>query len=137
MLGEYGSDQQEPGWLIIFYFSIGRVTRDFLSKTCDKVDLVEPVPSFVDAAHKELASLKEQGKIGDIFPLGMQDFTPEKGKYWLIWCQWCVGHLADKPLIEFLKRCIDGLQAGGTIIVKENNAPYSDVFDEVDSSVTR
>lgn len=116
---------------------IGRVTRDFLAKVCDKVDLVEPVPSFVEAAHKELASLKDQGKVGEIYPVGMQDFTPEKGKYWLIWCQWCVGHLSDKALIEFFKRCVDGLQPGGTIIVKENNAMQGDDFDEVDSSVTR
>ncbi|CAN6638088.1 alpha N-terminal protein methyltransferase 1 [Trichomonascus vanleenenianus] len=116
---------------------IGRVTRDFLSRECDKVDLVEPVESFVEQAHKELASLKEKGKVGEIYQVGMQDFTPEEGKYWLIWCQWCVGHLSDDNLVEFFKRCIKGLQPGGWIVVKENNTKYEDDYDEVDSSVTR
>lgn len=118
-------------------YRIGRVTRDFLSKICDKVDLEEPVPSFVEAAHKELAELKEQGKVGEIFPVGMQDFTPEKGKYWVIWCQWCLGQLSDKALVAFLKRCVEGLQPGGTIVVKENNIMTEDDFDATDSSVTR
>lgn len=116
---------------------IGRVTRDFLSNICDKVDLVEPVSSFVEQAHRELAPLKAEGKVGEIYPVGMQDFTPEKGKYWLIWCQWCLGHLGDDALVEFLKRCIEGLQPGGTIVVKENNTLVEDDFDETDSSVTR
>ena len=25
----------------------------------------------------------------------LQDFTPEEGKYDLIWCQWVLGHLTD------------------------------------------
>lgn len=95
------------------------------------------MPSFVEAAHKELAPLKEAGVVGEIFGVGMQDFTPEKGKYWVIWCQWCLGHLSDKALVEFLKRCVEGLQPGGTIVVKENNSPVEDDFDETDSSVTR
>lgn len=99
--------------------------------------MVEPVPSFVEQAHKELATLKADGKVGEIYPLGMQDFTPEEGKYWLIWCQWCLGHLGDDALVAFLKRCVAGLQPGGTIVVKENNAPMEDDFDETDSSVTR
>ncbi|ANB14657.1 Tae1p [Sugiyamaella lignohabitans] len=116
---------------------IGRITKDFLSKICDQVDLVEPVKNFVDQAHESLADLKKEGKVGTIFNVGMQDFTPEEGKYWLIWCQWCVGHLADDRLVEFFQRCIKGLQPGGYIIVKENNAPVEDDFDDTDSSVTR
>ncbi|ODQ67981.1 hypothetical protein NADFUDRAFT_81089 [Nadsonia fulvescens var. elongata DSM 6958] len=116
---------------------IGRVTRDMLSRVCDKVDLVEPVIPFVEQMHKDLQPLKDAGKVVDIYPIGMQDFVPEEGKYWVIWCQWCVGHLNDENLIKFFQRCIAGLQPGGTIIVKENNTYNDDDFDPTDSSVTR
>lgn len=116
---------------------IGRVTRDMLHKFSDKVDLVEPVKPFVDQMKIELEFLDQQGKLGQIYQIGMQDFVPEEGKYWLIWCQWCVGHLPDAEFINFLQRCKNGLQPNGTIIVKENNSVESDVFDETDSSVTR
>lgn len=117
---------------------IGRVTKNMLSKQCDIVDLVEPVKPFCEQMETELNDLKLQGKIGEIYQVGMQDWTPEEGKYWIIWCQWCVGHLPDEQLILFFKRCIKGLQPNGTIIVKENNTPTDqDDFDDTDSSVTR
>lgn len=116
---------------------IGRVTKNFLSRISDKVDLVEPVIPFVEQAHNELRSLKEEGKIGEIYQVGMQEWVPEEGKYWLIWCQWCVGHLPDKELIQFFERCKRGLQKNGTIVVKENNTSGEDDFDPLDSSVTR
>ncbi|KAG0667942.1 Alpha N-terminal protein methyltransferase 1 [Maudiozyma exigua] len=117
---------------------IGRVTKNMLSKQCDIVDLVEPVKPFCEQMEIELSDLKSQGKIGEIFQVGMQDWTPEEGKYWIIWCQWCVGHLPDEQLILFFKRCIKGLQPNGTIIIKENNTPSNhDDFDDTDSSVTR
>lgn len=49
-----------------------------------------------------------------------------------------MGHLTDAGLVEYLKRCADGIRDGGAIVVKENisNCP-DDVFDELDSSVTR
>lgn len=117
---------------------IGRVTRDLLYKFCDEVDLVEPVEPFVKQMSVELNDLTQLGKIGTIYPIGMQDFVPQVGKYWLIWCQWCLGHLPDNELIKFLERCKKGLQPNGTIIVKENNTPSDlDDFDDTDSSVTR
>ncbi|CAR30493.1 N-terminal protein methyltransferase [Lachancea thermotolerans CBS 6340] len=117
---------------------IGRVTRDMLHKHCDVVDLVEPVVPFVKQMDVELASLKEAGRIGHIFDIGMQEWTPETGRYWLIWCQWCVGHLPDEELVAFFLRCKKGLQPNGTIVVKENNTQaLEDDFDEDDSSVTR
>jgi protein N-terminal methyltransferase len=116
---------------------IGRITRDMLYKFSEKVDLVEPVKPFVEQMHKELAPLKAKGVIGDIYDIGMQDWTPEEGRYWLIWCQWCVGQVPDDELVKFLIRCKKGLQPNGTVVVKENNAYGEDVFDETDSSVTR
>lgn len=116
---------------------IGRVTRDFLSKVCAKVDLLEPVEKFVDQARVELAVLEAEGKIGEYYAIGMQDFVPEDGRYLVIWCQWCVGHLPDDKLVEFFERCKKGLQPGGLFVVKENTTLGADDFDETDSSVTR
>jgi protein N-terminal methyltransferase len=59
-------------------------------------------------------------------------------KYDLIWNQWCLGHLTDAQLVEYLARCSSILKEGGFIVVKENlSTGEADVFDEVDSSVTR
>lgn len=71
----------------------------------------------------------------------------------IIWCQWCLGHLADTELVAFLRasRCALALRGSrGVIVVKENLcAPGEDkgddlgvgdprsVFDPLDSSVTR
>ncbi|SCU86932.1 LADA_0E01068g1_1 [Lachancea dasiensis] len=117
---------------------IGRVTRDMLQKHCDVVDLVEPVKPFVDQMEVELAPLAKEGRLGQIYAVGMQDWVPEEGKYWLIWCQWCVGHLPDVELVQFFERCKKALQPNGTIVVKENNTQTGeDDFDATDSSVTR
>lgn len=117
---------------------IGRVTKNFLSKHCEVVDLVEPVKPFVDQMQTELKELIQENKIGQIYDVGMQEWTAEDSKYWLIWCQWCIGHLPDDELVAFFQRCIKGLQPNGTIIVKENNTPTNnDDFDPEDSSVTR
>jgi hypothetical protein len=37
---------------------IGRITTQFLSKMCDKVDLVEPAKTQVKQANKDVADLK-------------------------------------------------------------------------------
>jgi protein N-terminal methyltransferase len=121
---------------------IGRITRDFLWKISDKCDLLEPVKPFVEQMNHELIQVKQKGKLGDIYDLGMQDWNcaPNKtGKYWLIWCQWCVGQLPDDELVEFWIKCRKALieNGVGTMIVKENISPVEDIFDETDSSVTR
>lgn len=119
---------------------IGRITRDFLWKISDECDLLEPVVPFVQQMEKELESVKQRGKLGDIFSVGMQDWQPPShkvGKYWLVWCQWCVGQLPDEELVKFWIKCRECLMPNGTMIVKENIAPLEDIFDETDSSVTR
>ncbi|AAS53986.2 AFR615Wp [Eremothecium gossypii ATCC 10895] len=126
-----------PRYSVDIGAGIGRVTKDLLVKVSDKVDLVEPVKPFVDKARMELAHLADEGKLGAIYEVGMQDWTPDQGKYWLIWCQWCVGHLPDEEFLRFLDRCVRGLQPNGTIIIKENNTIGEDDFDPQDSSVTR
>lgn len=117
---------------------IGRVTRDFLHKICDKVDLLEPVEPFVERMRVELGPLKEQGKIGEIYDIPLQDWKAEKGRYALIWCQWCIGHLPDSAFLQWLDECRNGLQEDGLLVLKENNTnDDDDIFDPEDSSKTR
>ncbi|QBM86514.1 protein N-terminal methyltransferase [Metschnikowia aff. pulcherrima] len=119
---------------------IGRITRDFLWKISDRCDLLEPVKPFVAQMHQELVPVAQKGKLGDIYDIGMQEWQclPEKmGRYWLVWCQWCVGQLPDAELVQFWARCKDALMPNGTLIVKENIAPVEDIFDPTDLSVTR
>lgn len=117
---------------------IGRVTAGFLSKMCEVVDVVEPVEKFANEATK--AKLSGKGRVGDVCVTGLEDWKPATATYDLIWNQWCLGHLTDQQMVEHLKRCKDALTQSGWIIVKENlstDTGGADVFDEVDSSVTR
>ncbi|CAG8440327.1 2079_t:CDS:2 [Acaulospora morrowiae] len=117
---------------------IGRVSKHFLLKIFDKVDLVEYTPKFIQHAERTyLAKEKSLGRIGKFMCLGLQEFTPEEGKYDLIWCQWVLGHLKDDDLEEFFKRCKKGLKPNGMIGVKENVSVFGYRFDKNDSSVTR
>jgi protein N-terminal methyltransferase len=119
---------------------IGRITKNLLSKIFAKTDLVDPVESFNKTVMEGefLRAEREAGKIGEVFTLGLQEFTPEKGKYSVIWNQWCLGHLRDADLVEYFGRCREGLVPdGGVIVVKENLASGQDNYDGTDSSFTR
>lgn len=119
---------------------IGRITRDLLWKVSDTCDLLEPVKPFVAQMHNELAAVAQKGKLGDIYDIGMQEWQcshDKLGKYWLVWCQWCVGQLPDDELVQFWVRCKHALMPNGTLVVKENIAPVEDIFDPTDLSVTR
>ncbi|KAG2184923.1 hypothetical protein INT43_000836 [Umbelopsis isabellina] len=129
----------EKGYACDCGAGIGRVTKEFLLRVpFAKVDLVEQTPKFVEQAKNEY--LKEEiqsGKVGEVYCKGLQEFTPDSGKYDLIWCQWVLGHLTDDDLVSFLKRCKEGLRPNGIIGIKENNATKGYIVDEEDSSVTR
>ncbi|KAL6908724.1 alpha-N-methyltransferase NTM1 [Trichoderma evansii] len=111
---------------------IGRVTEGLLIPLADEVDVIEPVAKFTEGL---------QGKEGvrNVYTQGLQDWEPVEGlTYDLIWTQWCVGHLTDSQLVEYLKRCQVALNPGAMIVLKENlSTSGRDVFDELDSSVTR
>ncbi|KAI4184789.1 MAG: hypothetical protein L6R41_004511 [Letrouitia leprolyta] len=116
---------------------IGRVTAGVLSKVCSVVDLVEPVEKF--AKEVQNTKMHGEGKIDRVYITGLQDWVPVQ-KYDLVWNQWCLGHLTDQELVRYFKRCKDALASGGWIVVKENmstDPDGEDIFDEVDSSVTR
>uniref|UniRef100_A0A7G3ABA0 Alpha N-terminal protein methyltransferase 1 n=1 Tax=Lutzomyia longipalpis TaxID=7200 RepID=A0A7G3ABA0_LUTLO len=114
---------------------IGRVTKHLLMRFFEKVDLVEQCPQFATQIPEYVGDTKH---LGEIYTQGLQDFTPEEGKYDVIWTQWVLGHLTDDDLVAFWRRCISGLAKGGVIVMKENTSSSNEVeVDNEDSSVTR
>ncbi|KAJ2498109.1 hypothetical protein GGH96_004590 [Coemansia sp. RSA 1972] len=116
---------------------IGRVSKHFLLRRFNKVDLVEQNGEFLREAAEYLKDERSEGWVGDMFDLGLQAFTPVQSRYDVVWCQWVLSHLTDDDLVAFFKRCTTGLAPGGLICVKENVAGTSYVVDSEDSSVTR
>ncbi|KAK2752584.1 Alpha N-terminal protein methyltransferase 1 [Onygenales sp. PD_40] len=115
---------------------IGRVTEGFLSRVCESVDIVEPVEKFVAVLKR--GKPYAEGKVGDIYITGIEDWKPTK-TYDLIWTQWCANHLTDAQLVEFLVRCKSALSETGLLVFKENTTSdnIEDLYDEADSTVTR
>jgi len=116
---------------------IGRITEGLLLSIADTVDIIEPIAKFSD-------SLKGKPGIGRIWNIGLEEWdfdgdnVHESMRYDLIWNQWCLGHLTDAQLVQYLMKCGRALRAGGWIVVKENmSTGKEDIFDEIDSSVTR
>lgn len=136
---------------------IGRITKGLLLGVASKVDVVEPVKKFTDELVQSLGngeyagdgdSKDGKGQVGEVINLGLQDWVPQKGAYDVIWNQWCLGHLTDKQLVAYLKRCKAGLRLAqkseetsrSWVVVKENLSTdlfHRDIYDEEDSSVTR
>ncbi|XP_015112399.1 N-terminal Xaa-Pro-Lys N-methyltransferase 1 [Diachasma alloeum] len=115
---------------------IGRITKNLLVKHFKRVDLVEQNSKFLETAKESLSGCSQ--KIGEYYPLGLQDFSPEPQKYDVIWCQWVLGHLQDDDLVDFFQKCINGLKENGVLIVKENVTSSNHVeVDTQDSSMTR
>ncbi len=113
---------------------IGRVSKSFLLKHFEKVEMVEQTSKFLEQARLEFASLGLIDKVSFINS-GLQDFTPQAKKYQLIWCQWVLSHLTDDDLVAFLKRCKAAEPC--FIGIKENVAQEITLYDKVDSSCTR
>lgn len=114
--------------------SIGRITEGLLLSISENVDVIEPIAKFTER-------LKSTSGVSDVFNMGLEEWrpSPDNVKYDLIWNQWCVGHLTDEQLVQYLQRCKEVLNPdGGLIVVKENLSTRGmDLFDDVDSSVTR
>ncbi|KAI8848994.1 AdoMet dependent proline di-methyltransferase-domain-containing protein [Chytridium lagenaria] len=111
---------------------IGRVSKHFLLKMFDTVDLVEQNPKFLEEAMATY--LTQDGldkRVSKCFPMGLQEFKPEAGRYELIWSQWVLGHLTDsddEDLLHILIRTENGL-----IGVKENLSSKELEVDTTDS----
>ncbi|KAK3377559.1 alpha-N-methyltransferase NTM1 [Podospora didyma] len=112
---------------------IGRITQGLLVDVAEQVDVIEPVAKFT-------AGLEGKPGVRSIYNIGLEEWeVAEDVQYDLVWIQWCVGHLTDEQLVQFLERCKTALEPdAGFIVLKENNSSSGvDVFDEIDSSVTR
>ncbi|PSS19304.1 Alpha N-terminal protein like [Actinidia chinensis var. chinensis] len=120
---------------------IGRVTRNLLIRYFNEVDLLEPVSHFLEAAREKLAPehlvVSDSHKASNFYCLPLQEFSPDSGKYDVIWVQWCIGHLTDDDFVSFFKRAKGGLKPGGLFVLKENIARAGFVLDKEDWSVTR
>ncbi|EZA59475.1 hypothetical protein DMN91_010490 [Ooceraea biroi] len=115
---------------------IGRITKKLLIKHFKHVDLVEQNPKFLEVAKISLENYST--RIGQYYPIGLQNFCPVENKYGVIWCQWVLGHLEDDDLVEFFKKCSLGLKTNGILVVKENITNSNTLqIDKEDSSVTR
>lgn len=75
----------------------------------DTVDVVEPIAKFTDVL------AKGEG-VGRVFHMGLEDWRPDEVndedgnvRYDVIWNQWCLGHLTDTQLEEYLIRVSDNL----------------------------
>ena len=93
------------------------------------------------------SNAKLLGRVG-YSPSGDSD---DESGFDVIWCQWCLGHLSDIALVDFLRRCHKALRSrssatgeiDGVIVVKENTCSEHEagvprvVFDDADSSLTR
>lgn len=129
---------------------VGRVSTDVLLYYSKHVELVEPTKKFTDVARQRL-SVHDKVKEGTswvIKEMGLQSWQPD-GVYDLIWSQWCLPHLSDDELVEYLQKAKkalrrfkegeEGYGQDGLVVVKENICSDSDytLFDDEDSSITR
>ncbi|XP_058196097.1 alpha N-terminal protein methyltransferase 1 isoform X2 [Rhododendron vialii] len=120
---------------------IGRVTKNLLIRYFNEVDLLEPVSHFLEAARENLSPdnliVLDSHKASNFYCVPLQEFTPDAGRYDVIWVQWCIGHLTDDDFVSFFKRAKDGLKPAGLFVLKENIARTGFVLDKEDRSVTR
>ncbi|KAI3436982.1 uncharacterized protein J3R85_005921, partial [Psidium guajava] len=119
---------------------IGRVTKNLLIRFFTEVDLLEPVSHFLEAARQTLvpeSSSAIENKATNFFCVPLQEFTPDVGRYDVIWIQWCSGHLADDDFVSFFVRAKAGLKPGGLFVLKDNIARSGFVLDKGDRSITR
>ncbi|KAL6198535.1 hypothetical protein ACLB2K_028324 [Fragaria x ananassa] len=90
---------------------IGRITKNLLIRYFNEVDLLEPVTHFLETARESLAPenlmVSDMHKATNFFCLPLQEFTPEAGRYDIIWVQWCIGHLTDDDFVSFFTRAKD------------------------------
>lgn len=115
---------------------IGRITKRLLLPMFDSVDMVEQNQKFLDAARSFIG--QDASRVERLICCGLQDFTPEAGRYDVIWSQWVLGHLTEEHLVKFFERCKTGLAEDGILVVKENVSGSGETeFDEDDSSYTR
>ncbi|KAL1514863.1 hypothetical protein AB1Y20_003947 [Prymnesium parvum] len=122
---------------------IGRVTGAVLLELCHSVELLDGCDNFVRRARADLSWAGARVERYICQPI--QEFTPDAGRYDLIWIQWCIGSLKDDELVALVRKCASALAHGGLIVVKDN-CVFDDteglidgryLIDEDDKTVTR
>lgn len=93
---------------------IGRVAHLCLMDYFQSIDLIDPIPAFLDTAEKKLKDFPIRK-----FPVGIQDWEPDT-QYDIFWCQWSIMYLTDVDCISFLRRCKQHLSPNGIIVIKDN-----------------
>lgn len=115
---------------------IGRVSKGLLLPLgVPRCDLVESSPRLISAAPDYIGPEASRCRF---YCQGLQDWTPAKATYSIIWIQWVFCYLTDNDAVSFLQRCGRALVKGGVICLKENTCDETDfVLDRNDASVTR
>uniref|UniRef100_A0AAV2KU15 Uncharacterized protein n=1 Tax=Knipowitschia caucasica TaxID=637954 RepID=A0AAV2KU15_KNICA len=82
---------------------IGRVSKGVLFPVFEVVELADMMEHFLLHAHEEYLG-DYADRVETYFCYSLQDFTPTKDKYDVIWMQWVafVGHMTDRDLANFL-----------------------------------
>jgi protein N-terminal methyltransferase len=117
---------------------IGRVTKGLLLPLgVQRCDLVESSARLLSEAPKHIG--EPGANLCRFYCTGLQEWTPRKQSYTIIWIQWVLCYLTDEDCVEFLKRCGEGLiPKNGVIVLKENTCDgEAFVLDNEDASVTR
>jgi protein arginine N-methyltransferase 2 len=116
---------------------IGRVSAAVLLKRFSAVDLVDPIPSFLQQAKAALP----RGSVRHVSAVGLQDWRPPSAndRYPLVWVQWVLLYLTDDDSVAFLRLAALSLAPEGYIVVKESVAKASRGWraEEADGSLTR
>uniref|UniRef100_A0AAQ5XS85 Alpha N-terminal protein methyltransferase 1B n=1 Tax=Amphiprion ocellaris TaxID=80972 RepID=A0AAQ5XS85_AMPOC len=115
---------------------IGRVTKGVLLPVFVKMEMADMMEHFLLHAHEEYLG-DDADRIETYYCYNLQEFTPPKNKYDVIWMQWVACHLTDKDLMNFLIRCKKSLRPNGVIIMKDNMARQGCKLDPIDSSISR
>ncbi|XP_008404639.1 N-terminal Xaa-Pro-Lys N-methyltransferase 2 [Poecilia reticulata] len=115
---------------------IGRVSKGVLLPVFEKVEMADMMEHFLLHAHEEYLG-DAADRIETYYCFNLQEFTPPRSKYDVIWMQWVACHLTDKDLLNFLLRCKKSLRPNGVLIIKDNMARQGCKLDPIDSSISR
>lgn len=115
---------------------IGRVSKGVLFPVFQRLELADMMEHFLLYAHEEYLG-DDADRVETYYCFSLQEFTPPKNKYDVIWMQWVACHLTDKDLCEFLVKCKRALRQNGVLVVKDNMARHGCKLDTVDSSISR
>uniref|UniRef100_A0A8C6LUR4 N-terminal Xaa-Pro-Lys N-methyltransferase n=1 Tax=Nothobranchius furzeri TaxID=105023 RepID=A0A8C6LUR4_NOTFU len=115
---------------------IGRVTKGVFLPVFEKLEMADMMEHFLLHAHEEYLGA-DADRVETYYCFNLQEFTPPKNKYDVIWMQWVACHLTDKDLMNFLIRCKKSLRPNGVIIIKDNMARQGCKLDPIDSSISR